>query len=111
MTRDDLTASTGTHATVSERVVEAVAREVGVEPTELDSLYETLDPDALNALFAERPGRSQRSAVRVTFEYVGHPVTVSEDGAVEVGAPVAPSAVTQRDAPSPAPDGDTQATD
>lgn len=110
MTRNGAVAPIEPHATVSERVVEAVAGEAGVDPIALDSLYETLDPDALNALFDDT-GTNQQDSVRVTFEYAGYQVTVSEGGTVEVGTAVAPDPVTQRDAPSPAPNADSQATD
>ena len=57
-------------ATASEAVVAAVADSVGADPTEIPSLYDAVDPDALNALFADgRPGS-------VSFEYAGHEVTV-----------------------------------
>lgn len=65
--------SAGTYdedATASEAVVAAVAEREGVDPVELPRLFESVDPDALDAIFADgRPGR-------VSFQYAGYDVTV-----------------------------------
>ncbi|MFC7135555.1 HalOD1 output domain-containing protein [Halobaculum litoreum] len=56
---------------VSVRVVECVAEATGLDATDLDPLYEVVDPDALDALFprtgraavgsaSASPGRSSR---------------------------------------------------
>lgn len=58
-------------------VVEAVARVVDCDPIEVESLYERLDPDALDALFGA--GREDPT-VGVSFELNGHPVLVDGDG-------------------------------
>lgn len=56
--------------TASEAVLAAVADCADVDPTRLPPLYDTIDPDALDAIFrGGRPGR-------VTFEYAGYEVTV-----------------------------------
>lgn len=66
----------------SATVIESVARELSVDPTELpESLYTVLDPDALDSLFA---GRTSAEGV-VTFSYCGFDVTVTADGAVTLG--------------------------
>ena len=68
-------------STASEAVLTAIAEREGVDELELrEPLYETIDPDALDALF--RDGRG-----RVTFEYLGYLVTVDQDGEVEVEEP------------------------
>jgi hypothetical protein len=58
---------------VSDAVVEAVAAAAGVDPLELDvMLYEVVDPDALDRLFAgDRPTRG-----RIEFEMADFAVTV-----------------------------------
>lgn len=71
---------------VSMRVVEAVARSRGTHFTELPSLYETVDPDALDALFSKRsdglpPGEN---GVEVSFTYAGCEVIVGSNGEVDV---------------------------
>lgn len=76
---------------VSETVVRAVAEASGrpVFATDSDGeplapLYETIDPDALDALFR---GRADDPAGRVRFVYSGHEVTVDRSGAVTVSEP------------------------
>lgn len=66
--------------TVSEEVIRSVADAKGIEPTELPPLYDTLDPDALDSVFAAS------SVVRgkVIFEYEGFLVTVTDDDQVVV---------------------------
>lgn len=66
-----------------DRVLERVAEQRGVDPVELPPLYESIDPDALETLFAPAGTRS-RNAGRVTFEYAGCRVTVGTDGTVLV---------------------------
>jgi hypothetical protein len=61
-------------------VIEAVAAREGVSPTELpEPLYESIDPDALDALFQVGTGR-------VLFEYLSYEVTVTSDGDVELAS-------------------------
>ena len=59
---------------LSEVVVDAVADEMGTDRAELPALYETIDPDALDRLFAGRdPGH-------VVFSYCGREITLEENG-------------------------------
>lgn len=67
------------HTEVSHQVVSAVAEEEAVAPWELDPLYAVIDPDALNAMFQQRP-----SSVRVSFAYHGYQVTVTAGGVIEL---------------------------
>lgn len=67
---------------VSQRVISAVAELTGTDPVALEPLYDAVDPDALDALFATGQGRSQRASRRVEFSYNGCDVEVSADGAV-----------------------------
>lgn len=61
----------------------AVARAVGVaadrDALDLPALAETIDPDALDALFP-----SHGEPVSVEFEYAGYGVVVREDRTIEV---------------------------
>jgi len=69
---------------VSQRVVEAVAEERGVDHSDLEPLYYTIDPGSLEDLFA-RDGRSAAGTrPGLAFTYEGHRVNVSADGSVEV---------------------------
>lgn len=63
---------------VHERVIAAIADGKSVDATALDPLYETVDPEALDALF--KPGVTGR----VEFTYEGHDVAVGSDGHVSV---------------------------
>lgn len=60
---------------ISTTVVRRVANEAGVEPTALPPLYEWIDPDALDALFASRPGGKDRSG-RIEFPYLDYEIAV-----------------------------------
>ncbi|QSW97905.1 HalOD1 output domain-containing protein [Haloterrigena alkaliphila] len=68
---------------VSIAVVTAIAAKRDVEPTELPPLYESIDPDALDALFAPtRPGGPRRG--RLEFTYDGHQVLVECGSDLEI---------------------------
>ncbi|WP_336036050.1 HalOD1 output domain-containing protein [Halobacterium yunchengense] len=69
---------------LSEGVVEAVAAATGEDPASMPSLYEVLDPDALDALFRPGSAPSPPGTGRVSFRYNGCDVTVHADGRVLV---------------------------
>ncbi|MCU4751973.1 hypothetical protein OB919_08250 [Halobacteria archaeon AArc-curdl1] len=74
---------------LSYRIIAAVAEKEGVDPTaleppEYDSLYDVLNPEALDSLFAPRQNGATRSGGFVEFEYAGYDVTVFSDGTVDV---------------------------
>ena len=79
--RADADATPGTRS-LTDAVVEAVADERGVDETALEPLYEVVEPDALERLFAPRPDGSPRTTGRVIFEMAGCEVTVRSDGKV-----------------------------
>lgn len=69
---------------MSERIVETVAVREGVDPVDLQPpLYETIDTEALDALFAAADGEV-RSLV-VEFTYCGHEVRVTPDDVAVLG--------------------------
>lgn len=76
---------------LSEAVVQAVAAfsdrsSVGADSDEaLDPLYDTIDPDALDALFRDAGDDSRTGAVE--FAYSGCEVTVDSTGLVTVTEP------------------------
>jgi len=71
---------------VSLRVVEIVASFYEVEPTDLDSLYSSIDPDALDSLFT--PPQADRSLkADVTFLYENMEVSVNGDGTIRLSDP------------------------
>lgn len=64
----------------STKVVEAVADELDVDPTDLENpLSDVIDPDALDAIFK---GQGRSGVIR--FSYYGCRVVVQEDGQVTV---------------------------
>ena len=63
---------------VSETIVSAVAAHTGSDPLDLAPLYQAVDPDALDALFATDD--PMRSPDRVSFTYCGCEVVVSAEG-------------------------------
>ncbi|MFC4987225.1 MULTISPECIES: HalOD1 output domain-containing protein [Saliphagus] len=73
----------------SQAIIEAVADREGVEPTELappeyETLYEVVDPGALDALFAPRANGAGRLDGSVTFRFCGYTVSVTAEGTVSV---------------------------
>lgn len=66
-------------------VVERVAALDDVDPTELEPLFETIDPEALDGL-VESTTDSEESGLQVRFEYQGYEVTVTADGEVHTEA-------------------------
>lgn len=66
------------------RVVEAVADERGVEPTELEPLYGSVDPDGLDSLFPADDGAGDRPGPQLSFTFAEQRVRVSSDGSIDV---------------------------
>ena len=50
----------------------------------LPPLYDAIDPDALDALFAPQPDGSPRPIGQVCFQIAGYEVTVWSDGAIRL---------------------------
>lgn len=74
----DHSSEPGAVESVCERIVFTVADREGVDPLEIqDPLYEAINPDALETLFRESPGR-------VTFPYMGYLVTVTHEQEVTI---------------------------
>lgn len=69
-------------APVSERVIAAVAAATDTDPLELEPLFDSVDPDALDALFANEGGTTARTEGQLTFPTNGCRVTVDADGTV-----------------------------
>lgn len=67
----------------TEGVVQALATAAGASPLELDPLYNTLDPEALDTLFSPSPSGG-RSGEYIVFEYEGYEVTFFSEGRVTV---------------------------
>lgn len=67
--------------TATKQVVRTVAETTETDPLELPPLYETIDPDALDALVEDM------EAGTISFPYVGHEITVNSDGTVTIEEP------------------------
>jgi hypothetical protein len=78
-------------AKLTTTVVHALADAMGVDVTEIGfSLYDSIDPDALNMIFAPKPDGSLRSPGHVAFSVKGYLVTVYSGGQIVITAPDAP---------------------
>ena len=93
MTDDGLGGADGTHVrsrhdwsvdSAFEAVVSAVAVAADRDPVSLPPLYERVDPEALDALFASSPTGGAADGLCVTFAYEGYEVTIQGAGTVTV---------------------------
>ncbi|WP_436345407.1 HalOD1 output domain-containing protein [Natronorubrum sp. FCH18a] len=76
-------------ATLSTTVVHALSDCLDVDVTDSRiSLYDTVDPDALDALFRPRHDGRPRSGGSLSFSVHGHYVTVDSDGEILIEPPV-----------------------
>lgn len=64
---------------ISQKVVVRIADRIGVRPTELPPLYDSIDPDALNAIVT-RAGND----LEISFSFAEREVVVRGDRSVEV---------------------------
>ena len=67
--------------TATEQVIQAVATTTGTDPLELPPLYETVDPDALDALVEDM------TTGTISFTYTGRDILVHSDGTVTIDDP------------------------
>lgn len=71
--------------TLSMAVVKAIAEREGIDPLDMDPpLYDVIDPDALNTLFARPADVGDTRPEEVVFEYNGYEIEVTSDGDVHV---------------------------
>lgn len=71
--------------TATWNVIDAISEVTGTPPTELQPLYETIDPDALDQLIessSENPSRSAETTV--SFYHEGCAVTIEAGGQLTV---------------------------
>jgi len=66
----------------SAAVVETVAAVTNRRPEDLEPLYQTVDPDALDSLLRRDTAGSGDGEVSVSFAYAGQTVTVRRNGSV-----------------------------
>lgn len=65
-------------------VVETVSRAVGRDPKALDPLYDSIDPDALDAIVGSSDSWRDRDDTTVSFGFAERRVTVTGSGEVLV---------------------------
>lgn len=65
----------------SRAILDVMAHVTGADHVDLDPLYDSIDPSALDAICG---ARRDRSRCLVQFAYDGHRVTVERDGKIEV---------------------------
>lgn len=80
---------TATTKSLSYEVITAVAEREGVEPTDIeppeyDALYEVVNPEALDSLFAPRENGANRTTGSIEFDYCGYHIVVTSDGEVDI---------------------------
>ncbi|NHN42027.1 hypothetical protein G9C85_10350 [Halorubellus sp. JP-L1] len=68
----------------SNAVVKLVAADLNRDPLDIESLYERVDPDALDAIVTTTGTDTDRSTVTVSFTYADRFVTVDATGTVVV---------------------------
>ncbi len=68
----------------TEAVVRTVAIAADAEPTGIEPIFRSIDPDALDALVGSVGDGGRSAPVTVSFTFVGHDVTVGSDGTVAV---------------------------
>lgn len=68
----------------STAIVETVAIATGRKPVALESLYDWIDTDAIDALFGGTSDDRSRSPLSVSFAYDDYTITVERNGTVSV---------------------------
>lgn len=68
----------------TEAVIAAVAAAKDADETALPPLFERIDPDALESLFAATSDRTGQRNGNLTFDYAGCQITVNSHGTVIV---------------------------
>ena len=74
----------GEKKTSTEAIILAIAAVEGVEPTELDCLYDSIDPDALDTLMDGPVVIGDGGSIGVEFQYSGYRVSVRNNGSIAI---------------------------
>ncbi|WP_049920117.1 HalOD1 output domain-containing protein [Halobiforma nitratireducens] len=74
---------------LSFEVIAAIAEREGVDPTDIeppeyDALYDVVNPEALDSLFAPREDGTPRGQGQIEFRFCGYDVVVTSEGDVDV---------------------------
>ena len=76
--------SLGEEGNVSLQIVDCVAKREHTDPLELPPLYDAVDPDALDDLFASGRQNGMTQSGRIEFQYNGYTVIVEFDSGPEI---------------------------
>ena len=68
----------------STAVIEAIAKESGRDPTELEPLYESIDPEALDQLIRSNGANPHDHTLTVSFSFCGYAVVIQSGGLVKL---------------------------
>jgi len=79
------------NGSIGTTIVNAVGALDGVAFDECEPVYDVIDPDALDAVLAPTPDRSDRAPVQVQFSYHGYMITVDSTGEIIIDVLDAPS--------------------
>ncbi|WP_227355772.1 HalOD1 output domain-containing protein [Haladaptatus salinisoli] len=71
-------------ARLSALVVEAVAVHDQRSPDDLEPIYQSINPDALDSLFTPLTDGTSRADGHVSFAYCGYHVTITSDGTIDL---------------------------
>jgi len=74
----------GVDESPSEAVVSAVSEVKGVEPMEMDCLYDRIDPDALDTFMDGPVVIGDGGIIDVEFQYSGYRVSVRNNGTITI---------------------------
>ncbi|WP_083252679.1 HalOD1 output domain-containing protein [Haladaptatus sp. W1] len=74
---------TATEPSISFLILEAVTAREEINPGDCPPLYDVIDPDALDNLFATTQAGNERHG-KVTFQYCGYHITVSGDRTISL---------------------------
>ncbi|WP_231190384.1 HalOD1 output domain-containing protein [Haladaptatus sp. DYF46] len=66
------------------QIINGVSDAAGCSVKELTPLYEVIDPDALDRLYAPTYHGDMRSSGEVTFSYAGYRIVVDSSGTVDL---------------------------
>lgn len=66
------------------QIIETVASHSQTDPIALPRLYNSIDPDALEALMHDKKDSAEMAEITVTFTYADYDVTVTGDGSISV---------------------------
>ncbi|WP_433634043.1 HalOD1 output domain-containing protein [Halomicrococcus sp. NG-SE-24] len=72
-----------TDCTLKTAIVTHIAAKKDIDPTTLDPLYDVINPEALEALFAPQFDGTPRTDGRIVFAYSGYRVTVTSEDDIE----------------------------